>query len=286
MLPRINAADDRIGFHWSSPDGRAMKLAEICALPDVEPGRLLPTHLEALDDVLIDVAARCGQVLGGGRGPRTDEHGDLTIAYREIDRLCHEYADAHHRIRSRGGDVQSGVDVRAGQIIATAALFSIRIRQSIGLMGPAPFDGQLDVPRPGVVGGQAGLHWVDDRAPWKGARWLVVSADARRLPATLSMLLFDSSGVNKDACLSEHRAALERVSAAVGSPDVEPMIASAAVDWLLFDWAMAHRQSPDSGAVEVKPGQTREAGMLVLATAASAQARSRFDLGLLDLPAS
>lgn len=277
MLPRINATDDRIGFHWSAPDGRAMKLAEICGLPDVEPHRLLPTHLEALDDVLIDVAGRFGEILGGGRRPRPDERDDVTVAYREIDRLCHEYADAHRR-------VQSPVDIRAGKIIATAALMSIRARQSIGLMGPAPFDGMLDVPGPGVVGGQAGLHWVDDSVPWRGGRWLVLSADARRLPATLSMLLFDSSGVNKDACLTEHREALNRVSVAVSAPEAEPMAASGAVDWLLFDWVMAHRQSADSGAVEIKAGQTREAAMLVLAAAASVQVRSRFDPGLLDLP--
>ena len=61
MLPRINATDDRIGFHWSSPDGRAMRLAEVFGLPDAEADRLLPTHLEALDDVLIDVAGRFGE---------------------------------------------------------------------------------------------------------------------------------------------------------------------------------------------------------------------------------
>ena len=58
MLPRINATDDRIGFHWSSPDGPAMRLVEVFELPDAEADRLLPTHLEALDDVLIDVAGR------------------------------------------------------------------------------------------------------------------------------------------------------------------------------------------------------------------------------------
>lgn len=275
MLPRIHATDDRIGFHWLSPDGRPMSLAEVVGLPDAEADRWLPTHLEALDDVLIEVAGRFGEVLGGGRGPRPAEQGPLAEAYRALDRLTHEYAEAHRT---------SGLpdDVRAGQIIGTAALMSIRTRQSIGLMGPAPFDGSLDVPGPGVVGGKAGLHWVDETADWRGARWLVIADDGRRLPATLSMLLFDSSGVDKDAALTEHREALARVTDAVVGPGVEPMTASGAVDWLLFDWVMAHRESPDSGAVEIKSGRVADARMIVLAAAASAAVRARFDPGLLD----
>jgi hypothetical protein len=168
-------------------------------------------------------------------------------------------------------------------------LMSIRTRQSIGMMGPAPYDGELDHPGPGVVGGKAGLHWVDESEPWRGARWLVVTDEGQRLPATLSMLLFDSSGVNKDASLTEHRDALAMVTASVTPSDiadagVEPMTASGAVDWLLFDWVMAHRESPDSGAVEIKSGKVSDSAMIVAAAAASAQVRARFDPGLLDLP--
>jgi hypothetical protein len=113
---------------------------------------------------------------------------------------------------------------------------------------------------------------------------LVVTEDGRRLPATLSMLLFDSSGVNKDASLDEHREALGRVTEAVLATDSEPLVASGAVDWMLFDWVMAHRESPDSGAVEIKSGRTSDARMIVRAAAASATVRARFDVGLLDLP--
>ena len=281
MLPRIHATDDRIGFHWLSPDGRPMRLAEVVALPEAEADRWLPTHLEALDDVLIEVAGLFGEVLGGGRRPRPDERDRLTDAYRAIDRLSAEYAEAQ---TSTG----LGDNVRAGQIIGTAALMSIRTRQSIGMMGPAPYDGELDHPGPGVVGGKAGLHWVDESMPWRGARWLVVTDEGQRLPATLSMLLFDSSGVNKDASLTEHRDALDLVTTSVIDSemrrDVEPMTASGAVDWLLFDWIMAHRESPDSGAVEIKSGKVSDAAMIVAAAAASAQVRARFDPGLLDLP--
>ena len=31
--------------------------------------------------------------------------------------------------------------------------------------------------------------------------------------------------------------------------------ASGAVDWRLFDWVTAHRQSPDSGASEITSGR-------------------------------
>ena len=92
-----------------------MRLAEVFGLPDAEADRLLPTHLEALDDVLIDVAGRFGEGLGGGRGPRPDERDDLTAAYRSIDRLGHEYAEALSQIRAAD-------DVSAGGIIGTAAL--------------------------------------------------------------------------------------------------------------------------------------------------------------------
>ncbi len=174
----------------------------------------------------------------------------MTDAYRAIDRLSAEYADAQ---------AETGLpdNVRAGQIIGTAALMSIRTRQSIGLMGPAPYDGELDHPGPGVVGGKAGLHWVEESTPWRGARWLVVTDEGQRLPATLSMLLFDSSGVNMDASLTEHRDALTSVTTAVLAGDVEPMTASGAVDWLLFDWIMAHRESPDSGASRSSPARSR-----------------------------
>ncbi len=191
--------------------------------------------------MLSEVAGRYGEVLGGGRGPHGKEKDGIGAAYRAIDRACHEYAVAHDA---------AGLpdDLRAGQIIGTAALMSIRLRHAIGLTGPAPFDGVLDVPRPGVVGGRAGLHWVEGAAPWRGARSIVVTDDDRRLPATLRMLLLDSSGVDKTATLTEHREALTAVSAAVLVPDVEPLVASGAVDWLLFDWVMAHRESEESGA--------------------------------------
>lgn len=277
MLPRIEATDDTIGFHWRSPDGEPMQLVQVVSLPGAEAERWLPTHLEALDDVLIDVAARFGEILGGGRGVRPDERAGVMSAYRAIDRLCHEYAAAQRHVAAPD-------DLRAGQILGTSALLSIRLRQSLGLMGPAPFDGTLDQPGPGVVGGLAGLYWVDELEPVRGARWLVVTSEGLRLPATLSMLLFDSSGVNKDSTLDEHREALARVTEAVSSRRAEPYAASGAVDWLLFDWVMAHRESPESGAVEIGAGGTADARMLVLATAASAEVRSRSDRGLLDLP--
>ncbi len=276
-LPRIEATDDRLGFVWRSPTGEATRLAELVVAPGAEAHRWLPTHLEALDDVLIEVAGGFGEVIGGARGPQQGEHLAIRAAYREIDRLSHEYAAAH-RVAGLPDDK------RAGQIIGTGALMSIRLRFALGMTGPAPFDGELDDPSVGVVGGHARLRWVADNQGWRGARWLVETLDDRRLPATLAMLLFDSSGVEKDAVLTEHRDALEAVTDAVTGVDAEPMVASGAVDWLLFDWVMAHRESPDSGAVEIKSGRIADARMIVAAAEASAVVRSRFDLGLLDLP--
>jgi hypothetical protein len=148
------------------------------------------------------------------------------------------------------------------------------------MMGAPPFEGELDEPGLGVIGGRAGLHWVTPEAAWPGARWLVVTDDGLRLPATLSMLMFDASGVDKDATLTEHREALTEVTRAVTGPAVEPMQASGALDWLLFDWIMAHRDGPDSGAVEIRSGKLADADMIVAATATSAQIRARFDPAL------
>ena len=274
MLPRIVSTDSAIGFHWASPDGLPLPLAAVIGLPGAEPDRWLPTHLEALDDVLIEVAGRFGEVLGGGRGPARDEWDDLAAAYRAIDRACVEYVDA---LPVAGMEA----DLRAGQILGTASLMGVRLRYVVGMAGAPPFDGELDDPGLGVVGGRAGLHWVDAAEPWRGARWLVVTDDGRRLPASLSMLLFDSSGVDKDATRREHREALATVVESASGAAVDPLVATGALDWLLFDWVMAHRPDPDSGAVELTAAQLDDARLIVAATGASVRLRSRFDPGLM-----
>lgn len=268
-LPLIVQDDQTLGFHWSLPDGTPATLAEVIGLPEAEANRWLPTHLEALDDVLIAVAARFADVMGGGRDLTADERDEARAAFRTVDRLSAEYASAWRASGLR-------TDLRAGQIIGTGVLMSIRLRVALGEMGPAPFDGDLDQPGPGVVGGHAGMHEVDAAMPWLGSRWLVVTDEGRRLPATLSMLLHDSSGVDKDATLKEHRASLRAVTGAVDRVGVEPIEASGAVDWLLYDWLMAHRDGEDSGAVELRRGQERDAAMIVDAAAASVTLRAAF----------
>ncbi|MCB1293295.1 MAG: hypothetical protein KDB67_01210 [Gordonia sp.] len=275
MLPRIDHRDDRIGFWWCSPDGVRTPLAELIALPGAEPDRWLPTHLEAFDDVLIDIAERFGQILGGGRRPTGDEYDVLAQAYAVIDHTTVEYVDALHAADMRP-------DIRAGEILGTAALMGIRLREVIGLCGPAPFDGSLDTPSPGVVSGHAGLHWVDDH-PWRGARWLIVTEDGRRLPAALAMLLNDSSGVDKQSCIDEHRAALERVTDAATDPAAAPEVAGGALDWLIFDWVMAHRDGPDSAAVVIPSGRRADAAALVAGISRSVRVRARYDPALADL---
>lgn len=277
---RIVQTDDRPGFHWEH-GGRPVALQDL-VLADHEPGRLVATHLEALDDALIIAAGRFGELLGGGRRPADDtQRSGLRELHRAIDRLVWEYAEA---TRLTGTPVEQ----RGGQIVGTAALMGILARQPLGLLGPAPLAGELDEPSRGVVGGHGDLAVVDPDRPWTGARWVVRTTDGRRLPATLSMLLFDSSGVNKDAAVDEHRTALNSTVAGADLPWADPLAASCAIDWMLYDWLMAHRDGPDSGAIELKGKAERtaaDAAMIVAAAAASVRCRRSFDPTLVRLPA-
>lgn len=277
MRPRIVQADGQIGFHWASPAGTPATLSEL-VIDDDEADRLVATHLEALDDALIIAAAQFGELLGGGRRPDTEsERDDLVQLHRALDRLCHEYATA---TEMTGIDA----DVRAGKIIGTAALFSICAREPLGLLGPAPLDGELDDPSLGVVSGYGEMCQADSDAPWKGGRWIVRTESGRRFPLTLSMMLFDSSGVNKDAARNEHRDALLAVVAAAGAPEADPLATACALDWLLYDWLMANRDGPDSAAIEIPKGRDGDAAVIVTAAAASVAARATVDPGLLALP--
>jgi hypothetical protein len=171
-------------------------------------------------------------------------------------------------------------DLRAGKIIGTAALFSIRARRPLGLLGPAPFDGELDDPGLGVVGGYGEFHHVDPDKPWKGGRWVVRTDAGQRFPLTLSMLMFDSSGANKEGARKEHREALQAVVSTAGSPQSDPMAVTCALDWLLYDWLMAHRDGPDSAEIVFPRGYDDAAALVVSAAAASVAARATFDPGL------
>lgn len=275
MRPRIIQGDDGIGFHWATSAGSSTSLLALVAADD-EPDRLLATHLEALDDALIIAAGRFGDILGGGRRPSADERDGLLELHRALDRSCFEYSAA---LEFTG----LSADLRSGQIIGTATLFSILAREPIGLLGPAPFDGELDDPTIGVVGGFGEMTEIDPAAPWKGGRWLVRTEAGQRYPLTLSMLLFDSSGVNKEAARTEHVAALRTVTAAAGSADADPMAVTCALDWLLYDWLMAHRDGADSAEIVFPKGQEAAADVIVAAAAASVAARATFDPGLLGL---
>ena len=117
---------------------------------------------------------------------------NLLELHRTLDRLCFEYAAA---LRRTG----LAVDLRAGKIIGTAALFSIRARQPAGAAGAGPFDGELDEPAPGSSAVTAKVPPVDPDKPWKRA---LGGADRSRttfFPLTLSMLMFDSSGPTRRA---------------------------------------------------------------------------------------
>ncbi len=277
MRPRIVQTDGQIGFYWATPSGAETSLQALVA-DDDEPDRLVATHLEAIDDSLIIAAERFGQILGGGRRPAADEREDLLDLHRTLDRLCFEFAAA---LEWTG----IAADLRAGKIIGTAALFSILAREPLGLLGPAPFDGELDDPSIGVIGGFGEMVQVDPAKPWKGGRWVVRTEAGQRYPLTLSMLMFDSSGVNKEASRKEHVEALRSVIAAARSADADPMAVTCALDWLLYDWLMAHRDGPDSAEIVFPKGYEADAGVIVAAAAASVAARSTFDPGLVGLRA-
>lgn len=274
MRPRIVQDDGQIGFHWATPAGAPTTLPEL-VVDDDEADRLVATHLEALDDALIIAAEQYGELLGGGRRPETDsERDDLTSLHRALDGLCHEYATALELTGIKA-------DLRAGKIIGTAALFSICARQPLGLLGPAPFDGELDDPALGVVSGFGEMCLVDPDRPWAGGRWVVRTESDLRFPLTLSMLLYDSSGVNKDAAHDEHRDALSSLISAAKAPDADPMAAACALDWLLYDWLMAHRDGPDSAEVVFPKGRDADAAVIVAAAGASVRARATVDPELL-----
>lgn len=273
----IHQTDDRIGFVWCDSRGHATTLAAAAAEPDSEPERLLPTHLEALDDVLIAAAGMLGEVLGGGRGPTPQERTRLVDLHRVVDRAAYEYDEALAATTLPS-------ELRAGQIVGTAALMGYLARSALGLTAPEPLADRLSDPGVGVVAGFGELVEVRPGAPAYGARWVIRTEDNRLLPATLSLLVHDSSGVQKDAALDEHREALGRAVAAADGPDADPMVVGAAVDWLLHDWLMAHRDGPSSGAVEIPSGQLDDALMIVRAAACSARLRASYDPELLRLP--
>ena len=273
MRPRIVQCDGQIGFYWTTPSGERTSLQTL-AVDDEEPDRLVATHLEALDDALVIAAERFGEILGGGRPPAGEtERDELVELHRTLDRLCFEYAAALER-------AGLAADLRSGKIIGTAALFSIRARGPLGLLGPAPFDGELDEPSLGVVGGFGEFHKVDPGQPWRGGRWVVRTEAGQRFPLTLSMLMFDSSGANKEGARKEHRDALREVVDAARLPGADPMVLTCALDWLLYDWLMAHRDGPDSAEIVFPRGYEADAALVVRAVAASVSARAGFDPGL------
>ncbi|WP_432840282.1 hypothetical protein [Dactylosporangium sp. CA-092794] len=275
--PSIAQTDEQIGFHWLSENGRPVGLAELVRT-DPEPDRLLPTHLAALDDALIDAAGRFGRLLGGGEPATTEtQRLDLRELHRVLDRLCLEYSAAL-------AVVGSEAELRAGLIVGTAQLFAIRARMALGVSGPTPLAGTLTDPGVGVVSGHGRLVVVDEREPWRGARWVVESETGARFPLTLSMLRYDSSGVNREAALDEHREALRRVAAAADEPGADPFIAAGSVEWLLYDWLMAHRESGSSGAIELRGNRLDDAGLIVTAAAALVRCRTRVDPALPDVP--
>ncbi|WP_432989674.1 hypothetical protein [Dactylosporangium sp. CA-233914] len=275
--PSIAQTDEQIGFHWLTDGGRPVGLTDLVRT-DPEPERLLPTHLAALDDALIDAAGRFGRLLGGGEPAVTEaQRLDLGELHRVLDRLCQEYAAAL-------AVVETEAELRAGLIVGTAQLIAIRARMVLGVSGPTPLAGTLTDPGVGVVSGHGRLVFVDESTLWRGARWVVQAEHGARYPLTLSMLLFDSSGVNKDAALDEHRAALRQVAAAADDTGADPFVSAGSVEWLLYDWLMAHRESGSSGAIELRGNRLEDARLIVAAADALVRTRALLEPTLLEVP--
>lgn len=95
------------------------------------------------------------------------------------------------------------------------------------------------------------------------------------------MLMFDSSGANKEGARKEHRDALMAVVQGASLPEADPMAVTCALDWLLYDWLMAHRDGPDSAEIVFPRGYDDAAALVVSAAAASVRARATFDPGLI-----
>ena len=90
-------------------------------------------------------------------------------------------------------------------------------------------------------------------------------------------MLFDSSGVNKDGARREHREAIESCLRAATASEADPASVSSALDWLLYDWLMAHREDADSAAIQIPKGHDSDAPMIVAAASASVRARAEID---------
>ena len=89
----------------------------------------------------------------------------------------------------------------------------------------------------------------------------------------------NAGGVNPLAC----RDALQAVVSAARSPEADPLAVTCAVDWLLYDWLMAHREDPDSAEIVFPKGHEADAALIVSAAAASVISRATFDPGLVGL---
>lgn len=171
MRPRIVQIDGQIGFYWATSAGVPISLQRL-VVDDDEADRLVATHLEALDDALIIAAERFGEILGGGRGPAdAGERDDLLDLHRTLDRLCLEYASATDL-------AQVKPDLRAGKIIGTAALFSIRARNRSGCWDRHRSTGSLMIPPSGWwAASERCSKWIRPGPGWVAVGWLEPKQD-------------------------------------------------------------------------------------------------------------
>lgn len=271
----VPAGDDPVhGVHWIDGDGATLPLASVVERSDKPAPAVLKAHLDSLDQTMIAVIGDLGEVLGGGREPASGtERANLRTFHLTLDRLVADYVDGLAAARLTA-------DTVSGQVVGTAALVGFRARVPLGLTSPPPLQGKLDDPGVGVVAGYGELVTIGDDEPWRGAQWIVRTDDGRRLPASLTMLMLDSSGVDQQTTLDTHRTALSAATSAADAVDNDiDRIATAAgaVDHLLVDWLMAHRYEPETVAIRIDPDRIDDAWMIVSAASASIRLRRMLD---------
>ena len=251
MRPRIVQTDGQIGFYWATPDGVATTLADL-VIDDEEPDRLVATHLEALDDALIIAAAQFGTCSAAASTPiraNATIWSPCTAAWICWCAITHWRRDRRHRPRSAGGQ-----DHRHRRVV-----FDLR-PLPLDLLGPAPFDGELDEPSLGVR----------QRIRADGAGRYREAVEGRPVDPEIGIRPTISADIVDDVVRQLRGEQGRRPTrtprgdrtciATAVAPDADPFTVACALDWLLYDWLMAHREDPDSAAIQIPKGHDSDAG--------------------------
>ena len=266
-------ADDPVdGFTWQAPGQVTAPLSTVVEADLTAAARRLRQHVDAFDQLLVAVADAHGELLGGARALAGDDRDVLRRIHQTVDRTVLAYVDG---LRAAG----TAADVLGAQVVGAAVLLGHAARHPLGLVAPPPLAGRFDEPPIGGVSGTTRFAAAGDEA-WRGGHWIIETEDGRRLPAMLTTLLYDSSGVDREDVQDTHRAALRGAIDATDDAVAEidtAATAAGAIDHLLVDWLLAHRYEDGDLAVRVDGGRIDDAWLIVDAAAASVRVRRQLD---------